>query len=417
MSTAPPDEAHRRVPWGTLLIVLALGWFLLSRCDAPWGDDETGTRAGSTFAAEGALGEVLGERSRALQARDAASWSAVVGDAPEYAERQRWLFDNLAQLPLRVARWELVSGSARTESGDVVADVRRELQVDGWDTAPVVTVAAYRFRLTDTMEGERFRLVDDAESAAPWDQAPVQILIESGALVVAGSADARAAPLAGEVAAAIDAVSEAIPFAWNGHAMVYAVDDVALLAEVEGLRVSDPDQLDGVAFPVWTDPHGGGEVAALRVVLHPRVLDGQLGESHLDRLLRHELTHVALGDRDDRVPTWLAEGAAEYVAVRSLPRAERVISASALEAARRGGTTLPDDGAFRGPVSGISYGIAWFACEHIAATYGASALWSLLEAYAAAPDESRDSVLERTIGVDQAELAAAAAEQIVDTFG
>lgn len=421
MSTAPaehtPDVARRRRrAWLAVATSVLLLAAVLLRCDA-FEDEEPSAAPAPAFAAEGALAEVLTARGRALEAGDREAWLALVGEEPAYAQQQDRLYGNLAQLPLRVVRWVLVAGSARVDGGDVVADVRRELQVDGWDAAPVVTVAAFRFRLTSTPDGERYRLVGDTETSAPWDRAPVRVLRDQGALVVTDAADDRVAGLAGEVAAAIAAVQAEVPFPWAGTAMVYAVDDVSLLADIEGLPVEDPEQLDGVAFPVWSDPDGGGEVVALRVVLHPRVLGPSVGVESRDRLLRHELTHVALGKRDDRVPTWLSEGVAEYVAVRATPPSQRVISRAALDAARSGATGLPGDDAFTGARSGASYGFAWFACEEIAASYGAAVLWELLENYAAAPDESRDSVLRRTIGLDQAGLGAAAAERILTVFG
>ncbi|MDT9592493.1 hypothetical protein RDV89_05405 [Nocardioides zeae] len=396
---------------GLLLVAL-----LAARCGLP-GDQRDGAggdRASEAArAAEPLVADVLDRRARALQAGDATAWAAEVAATadPAYVERQAWVFTNLLQLPRRVATWDVVAGSARDEGGRVAVDVRRSLQVDGWDSAPVVTVARHTF----VREDGAYRLVGDAEDAAPWDRGPVQVLREGGALVVADAGDGRAAGLPGEVADAVAAVDGLVPFAWSATAMVYALGSPEALDRAAG--VDDPSALDGVAFPVWTDPDGGGDVAALRVVLSPRVLDGSLGPGTRDRLLRHELTHVALGSRDDRVPVWLSEGVAEYVAVRGLPRSERVISRGALDAAVRGDAALPADDDFRGAVSGTSYGLAWYACEHVAAVYGAETLWQLLDSYAASPDEERDGVLTRTLGIDGAELADAAAERIVATFG
>lgn len=415
----PPPSATegRRVPWGVLLLTLLLAAVLLARCGVLGGDDEAPRRpSATTFAAEDALGDVLTLRARALQAGDRDAWLAAVGDEPAYLRQQTWVFDNLAQLPLRVARWELVAGSSRVEGAEVVADVRRELQLDGWDAVPVVTVAAYRFRLTATADGQRYRLVGDAEASAAWDRAPVTVLRDGGALVVTDVGDERAATLPAEVAAAIDAVAAEVPFPWARTAMVLAVDDVGVLAAVGGEHAADPALVDALAFPVFSDPDGGGDVAALRVVLHPRVLGPDVGVEARDRLLRHELTHVALGARDDRVPVWLSEGVAEHVAARSMPRSQRVISRAAVDAARAG-AGLPGDADFAGARSTTAYGLAWYACEHVAATYGDDALWDLLETYAAAPDEERDSVLRRTLGLDEAQLGRAASDGVVATFG
>ena len=67
--------------------------------------------------------------------------------------------------------------------------------------------------------------------------------------------------------------------------------------------------------PAWTRWRSrcvgaGGPVAATRFVLNPR--DARpAGAPERDRLVRHELTHVAVGEHDDRAPVWLSEGIAE----------------------------------------------------------------------------------------------------------
>jgi hypothetical protein len=418
MSTAPAEEAPSRTPWGAVLVAVLVLGILLTTCGVP-GRDDPPPRAPADPArvAEPALAELLGERSRALGGDDRAAWLATVGEDAAYRERQGWAFDNLVQLPRAVARYELVDGSARSEGDDVVADVRRVLQVAGWDAVPVETAAAYRFRLTSAPDGTTaYRVVGDTEAAAPWDLAPVRVVVRGGALLVTDAADARADALAADVERAIDDVAAQVPLPWTARAMVYAVSAIDVLRGVEGLPAGDPAQLDGVAFTVVAGPEDR-TVAAVRVVLHPRLLETDARSPARARLLRHELTHVALGDRDDRVPTWLSEGVAELVSVRGMAMGERAISRAAIDAAASGVVALPDDADFGGERSGASYGLAWWACEHVARTWGEDRLWSLLASYAASPDEDRDAVLRSVLGVDGAALAAAAARRIVSVFG
>ncbi|HEY1134298.1 MAG TPA: hypothetical protein VGE77_06945 [Nocardioides sp.] len=418
MSTAPAEEQPSGAPWTALVLVAVLVGVLLATCGLPGGDDPPPpVAADPARVAEPAIAELLGQRSRALGAADRDAWLATVGEGPTYRERQGWTFDNLVQLPRAVARYELVAGSARSDQDEVVADVRRVLQVSGWDVVPVTTVAEYRFRLTAGVGGtSSYRVVADTEAAAPWDLAPVRVVVRDGALLVTDAADERADALAEDVDRAIDQVAAQVPLPWNGRAMVYALSAIDVLQAVEGLPVDDPEQLDGVAFAVPAGPEDR-TLAAVRVVLHPRLLDTGSGSPARGRLLRHELTHVALGDRDDRVPTWLSEGVAELVSVRGMPMNERVISRAAIDAARAGVTELPTADDFRGARSGASYGIAWWACEYVAETWGDDRLWSLLASYAAAPDEEGDAVLQRVLGVDDGELAARAGARIVSVFG
>ena len=138
------------------------------------------------------------------------------------------------------------------------------------------------------------------------------------------------------------------------------------------------------------------------------------------RLVRHELTHVAIGRRDDRVPTWLSEGLAEYVSVQPIVPYERMISREALEAAQAGVDSLPQDKDFNGASSGANYGLAWYACEYIAQAFGEKKLWRLFDAMRAGDGTSEaeeDAVLEKVIGLDGEELAKLSARKIVNTFG
>ena len=73
--------------------------------------------------------------------------------------------------------------------------------------------------------------------------------------------------------------------------------------------------------------------------------------TELARLVRHELTHVALGENDDRVPVWLAEGIAEWVSVQPLPEDQRVVSGAAVAAAQAGDVELAADDEYSVQVS------------------------------------------------------------------
>ncbi len=72
--------------------------------------------------------------------------------------------------------------------------------------------------------------------------------------------------------------------------------------------------------------------------LHPDAADAdsvRAGQPFLGRITRHELSHVAIGVRDDGSPAWVSEGIAEYLGAREVPQRERIIPTSALNRARR----------------------------------------------------------------------------------
>lgn len=148
-------------------------------------------------------------------------------------------------------------------------------------------------------------------------------------------------------------------------------------------------------------------------------------DAERDRLLRHEVTHVAVGEHDDGVPVWLSEGLAEHVSVQPMPLSAWRVAPAALAAAQAGPDTLPPDATFNDADSGAHYGLAWWTCEYIVRTHGDAALWSLVDALHDAAqrvatgrldDRAVDRVLEQRLGLDAAELAERGALLLRDTF-
>jgi hypothetical protein len=141
-------------------------------------------------------------------------------------------------------------------------------------------------------------------------------------------------------------------------------------------------------------------------------------------VLQHEVTHVALaGSGAGSIPTWLAEGTAEYVAYGGSPNG-RVNAVSAL--ARRG-LPQPTWRALRAAawqpvladrptdfysgstsVVGDRYTSAWLTCLYVASHYGQPKLFAL---YAAAANGTQSdpalleaAVLRQVLHTDRATL-------------
>jgi hypothetical protein len=134
-----------------------------------------------------------------------------------------------------------------------------------------------------------------------------------------------------------------------------------------------------------------------------------------DRLVRHELTHVAIGTRDDGVPVWLSEGLAEYVSVRPLPPQDRRIPEAAVVAAKNGVDDLPDDALFNDVDSEAHYGLSWWAVEYVADAYGKDVPWLMLDAMAQ-PGADPDEVLREQFGTSTHELAEQADRLILQLY-
>lgn len=338
-------------------------------------------------------------------------------------DQQATYFANLQQLPVQTFAYTVDPQNVVRQGDDYWVVVDLALQLEGFDDEPVVSRDRYLF--TPAAKPGRLRLasvsdlaweVDNDVHPQPWDEDAIVVVQSANVLGIFDAGSKRAAnPLMRSFERGVADVAGIVPSSWSRTVVVYALSNTAVLASLPGLPGEDPSALDGVAFPVFATPDGG-DLVATRVALHPRLLD-QRGRAR-DRLVRHELTHVAIGEGDDEAPLWLSEGLAEYVSVQPLPPEKRSLSEAALEAARAGVTEMPADDAF-GDGDNLrttaSYGIAWFACEYLAASFGEVTLWQLLAAMND-PDADPDQVLTSQLGINVRTLARKAGKLILDTY-
>lgn len=364
---------------------------------------------------------VLDRRAQALVEADLGGFEATLDPDPQFRTQQRRYFANLRQLPLASIDYRLERASLVREKKDywVVVDVGLELA--GFDTAPVHTLDRYRFSPTP---GGRYRLssvrdpqwekANDAEGQ-PWDQGTVRVRLGLGVLAVF---DAGTLPEAHRVITAVERgiadVRPRVPYTeWNGSIVVYALSDTRYLESLDDLT-GDPTAVDGVTVSLPTSPTNP-LIAGTRVVLSPQaVVEG--GTMRLERLVRHELTHVAVGVHDDGAPLWLSEGLAEWVSVRALTPQERTIDPAAVAAAEAGELDeLPGEEAFGSSDPDVAYAQAWWVCEWIAVTYGEQGVWALLDALGR-PDVDPDAETERMLSITPEQLARKGADLLVRTY-
>lgn len=365
-----------------------------------------------------ALAQTLQDRVAAVRSADEEEFLDGVARAdPGFVADQAAYLDNLLQLPLARFDLSLDADSVARTGRRYWATVSVTTQLDGHDARPVVAPDRYLFApaargryVVASVTDEEWETSNDVDPP-PWELGPITVRSGSGVLGIfdAGSA-ASAGRVVAEVQAGAAAVAAEIPYGWDERVVVYALDDPGFLSGLDEVPGSDPLSLDAVSFEVMARPRGR-TLASTRFVLNPEVLDG--GGPGLARLIRHELTHVALARRAHGVPTWLSEGLAEYVSVRPMAPQDRAISGAALTAAEAGLTGLPDDEDFGGPGSEAGYGIAWWACEYLASAYTESILWTLLEAMKKGrPDE----VLQDLLAMDEGQVARRAGDLMLDTY-
>ncbi|MCW2835191.1 MAG: hypothetical protein JWN68_3144 [Nocardioides sp.] len=421
--TTADARPHRRATLAGLCLALATALTGCSFADHSSRRPASGGRAADEVVP--LVRQVLNQRARSLRAGDAAAFLATTAqERPRFVASQRVYFDNLMQLPLGVLTYRLDASSLVSADGEYAAVVQVHLQLEGYDEVPVVRPT--RFHFTRHPDGDAMLVAGDRDPAwerrndvtvPPWVRGPITVRIGTGVLGVFDDESAvRAEDVISAVEEGIGRVQQVVPSEWSGNVVVYALSETDMLEALDDLPGGDPDALDAVAFPVPATPGGEhGVVASTRFLLHPRMLDSD--PRRLARLIRHELTHVALGSRDDDLPTWLSEGIAEWVSVQALPEHQRLISQQAIDAARAGLDELPDDVDFNGEDQAEHYGISWWACEAIVDMYGEEMLWLLLDELAAAGPADQADVLQQTLQLGPGQLAREAGKRIVATYG
>jgi len=424
MSIIPAERSPARVLAAVLCSLLVLAF--------PACSDSSSTPSGESAPTTDASGvqvppdldqgftATLEQRAIALLNRDRETFVTGIDHAdPGFVTAQSSYFDNLAQLPLRRFDYDLDRSSMVREDDQYWVVVEVTMQLQGFDPHPVVTRDRFRFAPTEDARYVISSVTDPEWEAAndqqkqPWDMVPVQARTRPGVLgIFDESSVAAAEPLMDSIARSIGDVSASVPYDWRRSVVFYALSNTKFLASLDDLPGGDPEKLDGVAFPVMAGDEEG-RVVATRFALHPSML-GQPGTER-DRLIRHELTHVALGQRDDRAPAWLSEGIAEWVSVQPLAPELRRLPQDALVEAEAGVRGMPGDGTFNDGDSSAHYGISWWACEYLVAGFGRESLWRLLEELDR-PAANQDAVLDSLFGLTSRMLARRGAKMMINGY-
>lgn len=375
---------------------------------------------------------VLDVRDRAVRRKDRAAFMATVarGDRA-FVRRQRLWFDNVSQLP-----WERFRTVALTRSwpamlmdpdwgqDSTLPRIRQNTQLRGYDNAAVsrTTGLAFGYRqgvlkiVSDrTAQGERF----PGWSPAPWDLTRLTVREGDGVLgLFDDSTKASASEVMEAVSRGIGGVSRALPFSWDQRVVVYAFGDTDVLNSFEGVPGGQIQHLGAMTFPVHARD-GAAQVVGLRFTILPSSI--KAGQPFLGRIIRHELTHVALGPRDDRAPLWLSEGVAEYVGARGVAPADRRIAAVAVQRANTSAAvSMPSASTFNGADQDWHYALSWMACDYIAERFGEARLWDLIDAFSrgegGAGEARQDEVLRDVIGFGPDVLAGHARDRIREIY-
>ncbi len=338
--------------------------------------------------------DLLRLRAAALEAGDERGFRRTVLRRDRDARAtQRTYFDNLDRLPLGRVGLELDAATLVLDDDRYWGEVRVSLELDGYDDAPVVTRDRYQFALSK--DGARYVVASMSDEVweadrqvahQPWELGPIVVEEEHGVLGIFDEGTAATAQrVVDAVARGRAEVAAVLPASDPVDVIVYALSDLGPLERAPGLPVDDPEQLDAATMRVVVDTETSDPaVASYRILVNDRVLDED--RRVFDRLIRHELTHVMLGDRGRGGPLWLTEGIAEYTSVQPIAPVARRLSTGSLALAEAGLDALPEDEDFRGGEAEAWYGVAWWICEYVARSHDEAYLWRLLDELEGGPD-------------------------------
>lgn len=425
-------QRMKRGRGAALVAVLALSCGLLAGCSDDGDASLLGHGATTGTVSAGDAQHLLDRRAAAIRENDLASFLATLD--PTNAKllfRQRQYFANMRELPLAMLRYTVLKADWPVQLrakgwGKFVSipQVKVATQLAAYDTSPVIRTTGFAFARKDgkpviiselTGAGRQF----PGSAPSPWDL--VRIHVRSGGETLQIYDDGtwrNSARIDRVLRNGIADVRQGLPFTWDGRVVVYVFSKRAVLDSFEGVPGGNIEHLGAMTFPMYS-VLGQPEIAGVRFTLLPSSV--RAGQPFLDRITRHELTHVAVGDRDDGAPVWFAEGLAEYMGARSIPTDERRIATVAVNRARRGVSNLPASATFNGANQAWNYALAWMAFDYIAATQGEPRLWELMDALHnngdGTTDAEQDAVLERVIGISGAELAAKATQRLLHIYG
>jgi hypothetical protein len=346
--------------------------------------------------------------------------------------RQRRYFHNMVQLPLATFRYQVTARQwvgqqfpARWGDDVRMPQVTQIIQLQGYDTVPVQRTIGFAF----SFDGGRTVIVSDRTAKGtllflgnpqPWDLTAITAKQSDGVLgIFDHDTAASASTLMGAVHEGIADLDSRLPFTWSNHVVVYSVGDQRVLRSFTDVPGGSIEHLGALTFPTYASASSHSRVASSRILVMPSSVTA--GQPFLGRITRHELSHVAIGPRDDGAPTWVSEGIAEYLGAAQLPQDKRIIATEAL--ARAQGTIggMPASHDFNDSDQEWHYALSWMAIDYIVSAYGADRMWELMDAMhndgSGTSDADQDRVLDQVLGFDSHELALRAAARIRHIYG
>ena len=417
----------------TPLAVVAVLVGVLAGCDAGEGSQQTGEpEPASSSATAGvddgpyqptdddraAIRQLLETRAAALTDGDRTAFLATVDTQdPRLVRQQRTLFANLRQLPV-----ESVSYSVDDASGYPTAKVRgddpvfrplvlEQVELDV-DAQAVTNALENTFVQRDGAwllgaESLPGRYHDEHEpQSRPWAGGVAISAARSGQLVMV--VDRRRASSAQGLA---DQMSGYIRFASDALGIEPSYDvlvDATTVGDVSKLNTVDDSEAAAITSPVVNfAPDRPSRLAGIRIKVNPETAVRTVAD---ESVMRHELTHYLTLRRLGAAPTWVKEGIAEWVSTAPAGLEGLVAPADLVRHAQQVEHRLPTSGRW-GLDPKADYLIGRAAVTYLVQTYGVATVFEMGRAYARIagddPDEKTPRVLQRVVGIGEADLVRA----------
>jgi hypothetical protein len=367
-----------------------------------------------------AVRAVLARRSHAVMTHNRAEWRAGLDPGhPTFVRHQMRVFDNLQRVPFASWRYDF-------DAKKSLAPSARAKRYGASTWSPAGLSLAYRLRgfdrrATSLLQYPTFvhrstgwyltsfndyRGRGKKSSTDLWDYGPV-VVVRTARVLVLGHPQSQSlmAGLAVQVGSDIPRVSAVWTHPWSQRAVVLVPATQRELGEV----VDDYGDLDKIAAVATAEvqlgssrPDPVGDRIGINPANWPKL--SPLGQRIV---LTHELTHVATrAVTSSSMPTWLAEGFADYVGYlgSGVPTTFVAQDLAAAVRAGDGPRQLPRAREFNGASARLSsaYEGAWLACRLIAERWGQSALVRLYASVGhsrLAPARAVDVAMRRVLHV------------------
>lgn len=412
----------------TVLVVSALA--ACGTSPAPHATDPVASRPSQVTVDPATMEQaLLNTRALAIRRRDLALFLSIDDPTQQaFIARDRAYFAAVSSLPWGVFDYRVTTTPWPQQLIDPawgrqvrLPQVVLSTQLAGFDTAAVSRVTGFAF----ATRGGRTYITSDRTvhghlfpgyQPEPWDIGPVTVARTGDAI---GVFDVGAESLRRPVMAALDkaiaGVGRDLPYSWTRNVVLYATTKPAFANALTSTAGGDLGHLGAVTYPM--DPSTPG--ADDRVLLLADALSA--GAGPLSQIIRHEVTHVALGPQADGVPLWLVEGIAEYEGAKAIPSSQWQLSDLSIQRAKQPIGGLPATATFHNPDQDWHYAVSWMACEYVVRTGGEPLLWELLDSMSngglGTTDAHQDLVLDQVLGMNGAQLALHAVGLIRSMYG